>query len=189
MSDTDTVDPTPEEAKAEEPQQAAPPQADVNPLEAEIAALKDQLLRALAETENVRRRMEREREDTAKFAISKFAQNLLPVADNLRRAIEAVPVDQHDNELVKKVIEGIEATERTLLQAFEKSDIKQIDAMGKVFDANFHEVMVELEYPDQKPGTVMQLFETGYMISDRLLRPARVAIAKGGSRERLDTNA
>ena len=185
MSDTN-IDPSlPEE-------EAAQPQTEANPaqaLEGEIAALKDQLLRALAETENVRRRMEREREDTAKFAISKFAQNLLPVADNLRRAIEAVPAQDHDNELVKKVIEGIEATERALLQAFEKSDIKQIDVLGKPFDANFHEVMVEMDYPDKEPGTVMQSFETGYMISDRLLRPARVAIAKGGSRDRLDTNA
>jgi molecular chaperone GrpE len=183
MSDTDIVDPN--EPTEEAPLEANPSDA----LAAEIAALKDQLLRALAETENVRRRMEREREDTAKFAISKFAANLLPVADNLRRAIEAVPADQHDNMLVKKVVEGIEATERSLLQAFEKSDIVQIDAMGKPFDANFHEVMVEMDYPDKAPGTVMQLFETGYMISDRLLRPARVAVAKGGTREHLDTKA
>ncbi len=188
MSETETVDPNQNEP--EEGQPEAEMQTDAHEaLEAEMAKLKDQLLRALAETENVRRRMEREREDTAKFAISKFAQNLLPVADNLRRAIEAVPVDQHDNELVKKVIEGIESTERSMLQAFEKAGIVQIDAMGKPFDANFHEVMVEMDYPDKVPGTVMQLFETGYMISDRLLRPARVGIAKGGTRDRIDTSA
>ncbi len=158
-------------------------------LEAEIAKLKDDLLRALAETENVRRRMERSGEDIRKFAIQKFAQDLLPVADNLRRAVEAVPAEQHDNELVRKVIEGVEATERTLLQAFEKAGIGRIEPLDQPFNANFHEVMVELDYPDKAAGTVVQVFETGYLISERLLRPARVAVAKGGPRERLDTSA
>ncbi len=157
-------------------------------LEKDIAELKDKHLRALAEADNIRRRGEREREDIGKFAISKFAQNLLPVADSLRRAVEAIP-EQHDHELLRKVVEGIEATERALLAAFEKAGIKKIEAMDKPFDANFHEVMIETDSPDKPPGTVVQIFETGYMIQERLLRPARVAVAKGGPRERLDTSA
>ena len=187
-AETENMDQNPE-AQAQDAPKAVPAGGSIEALEAEIGKLKDQLLRALAETENVRRRMEREREDTAKFAVSKFAQNLLPVADNLRRAIEAVPADQHDNELVRKVVEGIEATERTLLQAFEKAGIVKIDPVGLPFDANFHEVMVEMDYPDKVAGTIVQMFETGYLISERLLRPARVAVAKGGTRDRLDTSA
>ena len=158
-------------------------------LEAELADVKDKLLRALAETENVRRRLEREREDVAKFAVSKFAQNLLPVADNMRRAIEAVPAESKDNDLLQKLIEGIEATERSLHQAFEKAGISKIEVVDQPFDANYHEVMVEMENPDKTPGTILQQFETGYMIHGRLLRPSRVAVAKGVARERLDTSA
>ena len=188
MSDTENT-----EAFTENQESAAatPPAGDTTrlaALEAEIAELKDKVLRALAEGENIRRRGEREREDTAKFAISKFAQNLLPVADNLRRAVEAIP-EGHNNELLSKVVEGIEGTERALLAAFEKSGIVKIEALEKPFDANFHEVMIEMDYPEKVAGTVVQLFETGYLIDKRLLRPARVAVAKGGPRERLDTNA
>ncbi len=158
-------------------------------LETEIAALKDKLLRAMAEGENIRRRGEREREDTAKFAVAKFAQSLLPVADNLRRAVEAISPELHNNELIAKLVEGVEATERALQQAFEKMGIKKIEALEQPFDANFHEVMIEVDSPEKTPGTVVQQFEHGYMIHERLLRPARVAIAKGTSRDRLNTTA
>jgi molecular chaperone GrpE len=184
MTDTSN-EPTPESGT---PVSEAVPDAVVGP-EAEIAALKDKLLRAMAEGENIRRRGEREREDTAKFAVAKFAQSLLPVSDNLRRAIESIPPEARDSEIVGKLVEGVEATERTLQQAFEKMGIKKIEALEQPFDANFHEVMIEVDAPDKAGGTVVQQFESGYMIHDRLLRPARVAIAKGAARERLNTKA
>ena len=187
MSDSDNehIDTPPENPADVELAQDA---GKVAAMEAELAEMKDRMLRAMAETDNVRRRADKEREDTAKFAISKFALNLLPVADNLRRAVEAIPAE-HDNEFLNRLVEGVEATERALLGAFEKASIVKIEAMEKPFDANFHEVMVEIDNPDKTPGTVVQQFETGYMIGERLLRPARVAIAKGGARERVDTNA
>ena len=161
----------------------------IEALEAELAEQKDKLLRAYAETENVRRRLEREREDVIKFAVAKFAGELLPVADNLRRAVEAVPAESRGGDLMGKLLEGVEATERTLLQAFDKAGITQIEVLDKPFDPNFQEVMFEVENPDKVAGTVVQVFETGYKISERLLRPARVGIAKGGPRERIDTSA
>ncbi len=185
MTDTENTE------QQAQPEMAEAPSADstrADALEKEIAELKDKHLRALAEADNIRRRGERERDDIGKFAISKFALNLLPVADNLRRAVEAIP-EQQDGDVVRKIVEGIEATERTLMAAFEKAGITPIDAMGKPFDAHFHEVMVEMDAPDKAPGTIVQVFEPGYMIQERLLRPARVGVAKGGSRERLDTSA
>ena len=155
--------------------------SDSNPLEAEIAELKDKLLRTLAESENIRKRAEKERSDTAKFAVGNFAKNLLNVADNLRRALDAIPEDtRNENEALNNIFVGVEATERELLRAFEGVGIKQIEAQGQPFNPNFHEVMMEVEAADKPAGTVVQVLETGYMIHDRLLRPARVAVAKGG---------
>ena len=163
-------------------------QSRVAALEAELAEMKDRALRAMAETENVRRRLEREKEDAVKFAATRFAQNLLPVADNLRRAVESVPAEMRES--MGNLLEGIEATERSLLQAFEKAGITPIETQGKLFDANFHEVMVEIDYPDKPAGTIVQQFETGYMIAERLLRPARVGVAKSNQpRDRIDTSA
>ena len=160
-------------------------------LQAENAALKDRLMRALADTENLRRRAERERDDTAKYAVSKFAGDLLSVADNLRRAIEAVPPEARDsNELVNTLLTGVEATERELLQVFERAGIKKNDPSGQPFDPNFHEVLFEIPNSGQPAGTVMQLIQPGYTIHGRLLRPARVGVAKAGAQEqRLDTVA
>jgi molecular chaperone GrpE len=159
--------------------------------EAETASLKDKLLRALAETENVRRRAEREREDTAKFAIRKFAGDLLNVADNLRRALEAVPAEQVNDPGVKNLIGGIEATERELFAAFDRAGIKPVAAQGVPFDPNLHEAMVEVPAQDVPPGTVVQVYQNGWTLHDRLLRPARVGVAKAqAERERIvDTKA
>ena len=151
-------------------------------LEAALADRNDRLLRALAETENVRRRGEREREDTSRYAIARFAGDLLPVADNLRRAIDSVPAAARDeNALLATLLEGVEATERELQKLFEKHGLKRLDPIGEIFDPNFHEVLFEQDAPDQPAGTVVQLLEPGYKIGDRLLRPARVGVVKAGS--------
>jgi molecular chaperone GrpE len=150
-------------------------------LEADLAEARDRMLRALAETENVRRRLEREREDTARYAIARFAGDLLSVADNLRRALDAVPADAvKKDEFLAKLVDGVGATEKTMLSVLDKNGVKKIDPTGQKFDPNFHEVLFELDAPDKPAGTVVQVLEAGYTIGDRLLRPARVAAAKGG---------
>lgn len=151
-------------------------------LEAENARLKDHMLRALAESENIRKRALKEREDAGKFAISGFARDLLDVADNFRRALDAIPEDARTGEtpLFKTLIDGIEAVERTLLRTFEKHGIHKLEPIGEPFDPNFHEVMFEAPMPGKAPGTVIQLIDPGYVLNDRLLRPARVGVAKSG---------
>jgi molecular chaperone GrpE len=153
----------------------------VKRLESEIAEARERLLRALAETENVRRRGEREREDTARYAISRFAGDLLSVADNLHRALQSVPqAALEGNEFLAKLVGGVGATEREMFSVFEKHGLKRIDPLGQVFDPNFHEVLFEMDAPDQPAGTVTQVLEAGYTIGGRLLRPARVGVAKKG---------
>jgi len=165
---------TPDEYNA--PEQAAE-NAPAN--EEKVTQLKDQLLRALAEAENVRRRAQKEREDTAKYAISNFAKEMLAVADNFSRAIDAAPKDGQDAGL-KNLITGIEATGRQLQAALERFGIKKLDPLDQPFDPHFHRVMMEVEDTEKKPGTVVQVLQTGYIIYDRLLREALVAVAKGG---------
>lgn len=151
----------------------------VSILEAEKAELKDQLLRALAETENIRRRNQREREDTAKFATTNFARDMLAVADNLRRAIEAIPVERtHEDHDLRMLYEGVELVERDLLSAFERHGIKRVDPIGQKFDPNLHQAMFEVENADTQPGTVVECMAPGYTIHDRLLRAAMVGVAK-----------
>jgi molecular chaperone GrpE len=150
--------------------------ADAN---TKIAELKDQNLRALAETENVRRRVQRDRDDALKFATTGLAKDLLPVADNLRRAIEAIPRDALEkDEALRSFATGVEMTERLLLGALERHQIKRIEAIGQKFDSNLHQAMFEVPGTGQPAGTVVQVLEAGYTISDRLLRPALVGIAK-----------
>ncbi len=148
-------------------------------LEAELAKTKDQLLRALAENENTRRLARKDREDAGKYAISSFAREMLGVADNLRRALDHVPEDLiAQNAEIKNLTDGINATEREMLRTFEKQGIKQIDPMGELFNPNFHEVMFETPGTGEPAETVIQVMEKGYTLKDRLLRPARVGIAK-----------
>ncbi len=150
--------------------------ADAN---AKIAELKDQNLRALAETENVRRRVQRDRDDALKFATTGLAKDLLPVADNLRRALDAIPKDAIEkDEALRSFATGVEMTERLLLAALDRHQIKPIEAIGQKFDSNLHQAMFEVPGTGQSAGTVVQVLEVGYTISDRLLRPALVAIAK-----------
>ena len=161
-------------------------------LEAEVSSLKDQLLRAMAETENTRRRAQREREDTAKFAVSSFAKELLAVSDNLRRALEAVPAEAREtDDVMKNLAVGVEATERQLAAAFERAGIRKLEPMGEPFDPNFHQVMFEIENPGKPAGTIVQVLQAGYTIHGRLLREAMVGVAKRGADEpvHVDTKA
>ncbi len=148
-------------------------------LQKELEEAKDQMVRAVAETENIRRRSVKERDDSRKYAIAGFSKDIVNVADNLRRALEAVPeelLEQHEQ--LKGLIGGIEATERELLRAFEKNGITKMDTAEGVFDPNLHEVMFETPGTGQPAGTIIQTLEQGYMLHDRLLRPARVGVAK-----------
>jgi molecular chaperone GrpE len=144
-----------------------------------LAEMKDQLLRALAEAENTRRRAQKEREDTAKYAVADFAKEMLNVADNFQRALAAIPEGTKDP-VLKNLITGVEATERQLQAVLERFNIKKIEPLGQLFDPNFHRAMAEIDDPDQPPGTVVQVMQPGYIIHDRLLREALVAVAKGG---------
>ncbi|HYG85343.1 MAG TPA: nucleotide exchange factor GrpE [Azospirillum sp.] len=171
---------------------AVPPEERIAKLEAEVASLKDQLLRAMAETENTRRRAQRDREDASKYAVASFAKDLAAVADNLRRALEAVPPEgREQDEMLKSLAVGVEATERQLLGAFERAGIKKVDPTGETFDPNFHQVMFEIENTGKAPGTVVQVLQPGYTIHGRLLREAMVGVAKASPEEpqRVDTTA
>lgn len=144
-----------------------------------IADLKDQLLRAIAENQNLRRRMEREKEDAYKFGVSKFAKELLSVADNLNRALASIPEGALDDAVVKGVVTGLELTQKELDKAFGSAGIAvHTPKIGDVFDHNFHQAMFEAESKDQKPGTILHVTQVGYSIADRLLRPAMVGVVK-----------
>jgi molecular chaperone GrpE len=169
----------------------APAEAPAQPTaEEQIATLKDQVLRALAEAENTRRRAQKEREDTAKYAVANFAKEMLNVSDNFRRALDATPKDTQD-EALKNLIAGIDATERQLQSALERFGIKKLEPLGQPFDPNFHRVMIEIDDPEQPAGTVVQVLQAGYAIHDRLLREALVAVSKGsaGTKGNVDQSA
>ena len=147
--------------------------------DAEIADLKDRLLRAAAETENVRRRLEREKQDATAYAVTGFARDLLGVVDNLRRALDAIPADARENdEAVKNIITGVEMTERELLNTLQRHGVARIEAQGQKLDPNRHQAMIEVDHDDAEPGTIVQELQAGYMLKDRLLRPALVSVAK-----------
>jgi molecular chaperone GrpE len=159
---------------------AAEPSAEerVAALEAELAEHKDQLLRALAETENVRRRAQREREDALKYAVAGFAKELLSVADNLRRALDSLPQSEVKDERTRGLVTGVEATERELLSVFERHGLRRIDPDGERFDHNLHQAIFEAERPGKPGGVVIEVLQPGYVLHDRLLRPAMVGVAK-----------
>ena len=163
--------------------------AELDRLKEENAALKDRALRAMAETENIRRRAQKEKEDTAKFAVSSFARDVLTVADNLARAVEAMPSDKADDPVFGNMREGISAVERELHGLFERHGIVRIEAMGQKFDPNYHQAMFEVPTAEQNPGTVVQVIQSGYVLHGRLLRPAMVGVAKGEPAQKVDTEA
>ena len=152
--------------------------------EQQVEELNDKLLRALAEAENVRRRAEREKSDAAKYAITNFAREVLGVADNMERAMASVDLEARKKDpALEQLMVGLEMTEREMLSTFERFGIKPIEAMGEKFDHNLHEAMFELDDTSKPAGTVMQVVEAGYLLNDRLLRPAKVGVSKGGPKE------
>lgn len=149
---------------------------DVATLLSENASLKDRLLRALADAENARRQADRKAEDTRKFAIAELARELLPVIDNLQRVLEARKAAQSSEN--DALLEGVETTLRLFLQTLVRFGVKKIAASGQRFDPSLHEALMEADDASHPPGTVTQVLEDGYMIHDRLLRPARVVVSK-----------
>ena len=149
-------------------------------LSQENADLKDKLMRAVAEQENLRRRFEREKEDLVKFAGANFAKQLLGAIDNMERAIASVPPEAREEDgIMASLLTGVEATARELVNAFEKSGIERLDPIDERFDPNKHEVMFEVEGTGKAPGTIVQILQSGFVMNGRLLRPARVGVAKG----------
>jgi molecular chaperone GrpE len=151
-------------------------------LKAENAELRDKNLRIIAEMENFRRRAERDKSEGVKYAASEFGRDMVSVADNLRRAIEAASKDAvEQNPALKALIEGIEATERELFRAFERHGITRFDPLGEKFDPHVHEAVVKVDVPNVPADVIVQVLQAGYKIADRVLRPATVILAKGGT--------
>ncbi len=160
----------------------ASPEARLAAVELELADSKDRLLRALAETENVRRRLQRERDDAQKYAVGGFAKDLLSVVDNLERALQAMPEAEVKDARTRGLRDGVAATERELLAVLERHGLTRIDPGGERFDHNFHQAIFEAERPELPAGTIVEVLQPGYLLHDRLLRPAMVGVAKGGAR-------
>ena len=144
---------------------------------AEFASLRDRLMRALAETENTRQQGERRVQDAQQYAITKFPRELLQVVDNLRRALDAAAIDTEAH-LENGLIDGVAATDRVLTQILNRFGVQELNALNEPFDPQIHEAVMETEETDRPPGSVVQVLENGYKIHDRLLRPARVVVAK-----------
>jgi molecular chaperone GrpE len=147
-------------------------------LEAELAEARSAVLYAQAETQNVRRRLEKDAADARAYAATAFARDILSVSDNLERALQAIPAELREDEKLKGLVTGLEATGRELASVFERHGITRISALGEKLDPNRHQAMVELPTADVEPGMIVQEMQSGWMIRDRLLRPALVAVAK-----------
>ncbi|MGE0238368.1 MAG: nucleotide exchange factor GrpE [Parvibaculaceae bacterium] len=190
MIEDATKDTVADEAKGAEVPEADPvtlSEADIDPRDAEIISLKedagkfkDQLLRTLAEMDNLRKRTEREKAEATLYAATNFARDILSVSDNMDRALATAEADhlKEATEPVKNLVAGVEMTRRELLNVFERHGIKRVDPMGEKFDPHFHQAMFEVPTDEQPPGTVVQVMQAGFKIGDRVLRPALVGVAK-----------
>jgi molecular chaperone GrpE len=157
--------------------------ADLDALLTENAEMRDRLLRTMADMENLRQRTEREKADTARYAISNFARDVLTVGDNLKRTVDHVPAEAAAADpALKSFLEGVELTERELLNVLERHGVTRIDPLGQRFDPNCHQAMYEVDNAEVPEGTVVDVMQAGYTIGDRCLRPALVAVAKGGAK-------
>ncbi len=166
------------EAAGDEAEPADEPEPERD-LEGELSEMRDAMLRAVAEAENVRRRAERDKQEFSKFAIANFARDVLEVADNLARALGSVAAeDREPGGPLDALASGVEMTEKGLLAVLERHGVRKLEPMGAKFDPNFHQAMFEVETAEHPPGTVVQVMQAGYSISDRLLRPAMVGVAK-----------
>ncbi len=180
-SDPKGSDPRASDFKAAEPK-ASKSYVDPSLLVDEAAEMKDRLLRTLAEMENLRKRTEREVADARQYGIASFARDILGVADNFRRALDAIGPDVRAgaDAATTSLIEGVELTERELAKALEKNGIRKIEPHGEKFDPNLHQAMYEVPDPSVPSGSIVQVIQPGYVIGERILRPAMVAVAKGG---------
>jgi molecular chaperone GrpE len=183
--DADAVNEAATETPAAMPEAEAP--AAFDPLEilkAEHADLKDKYLRLAAEMDNLRRRTEREIKDAKTYAAAGFARDMLSVSDNLRRALDAIPAEARATAEagLLALIEGVEMTERAMLGALERHGVKKLEPAGQKFDPHFHQAMFEVPNADIPNNTVIQVVQDGYVIGDRVLRPAMVGVSKGGPR-------
>ena len=188
MNDSDTRppidnDPAPANEPAVQPEPAVAPKPSTS-LDRELAETKDRLLRTLADMDNMRKRTEREVADARIYGISNFARDILGVADNMHRAMAALDDELRAkaDEPTKVLLEGVELTERELMNVLEKHGVKRIEPLGQKFDPNRHQAMYEIEDASVPAGTVVQVMQAGYLIGDRMLRPALVAVAKGGGK-------
>ncbi len=185
MNDSDIHPPNDATPQPDQPDQPAPGDqaaAVIQEIGRENAELRDRLLRTLADMENLRKRTEREVADARSYGISAFARDILIVADGMHRALEALDAELRENasESVKALLDGVELTERSLLNALEKHGVKRFEPNGQKFDPNRHQAMYEMEDPSVPVGTVVQVMQAGYSIGERVLRPALVAVSKGG---------
>ena len=163
------------------PEDLAELQQLVERLEAENADLQDKQLRALAEAQNVRRRAQQDVEKERKFGIERFARDVLSVADNLGRALSALPTDLEElDPALRNVVVGVQATERELQSVLERHGVTRVEALGQPFNAEFHQAMMEIDDPSVPAGTILQEMIPGYLLAGRLLRAAMVAVSKGG---------
>jgi molecular chaperone GrpE len=185
MSDSETSTQPATEPGAEVPQAdpAVAPKPSTS-LDRELADMKDRLLRTLAEMENMRKRTERDVADARSYGISSFARDILGVADNMHRALQALDDELRAkaDDATKALLEGVELTERELMSALEKHGVKRIEPLNQKFDPNRHQAMFEKEDPSVPSGTVVQVMQAGYTIGERVLRPALVAVSKGGAK-------
>ena len=188
-------DDTPIDARAEDQDEKSGwekgAEAEAAALQAENGELRDRVLRVMAEMENLRRRADREKEESRKYAVTSFARDILAVGDNMSRAVQSLDEDAKEgaDQTVKNLIEGVEMTERELVNVFEKHGIKRIEPNGEKFDPNFHQAMFESDNPDVPTGTVIQVVQPGYVIGERVLRPAMVGVSKGGPKAAADAPA
>jgi molecular chaperone GrpE len=200
-SDPNTADPAADETAREQgtAQGATPSQGAaegsrsvhdvIAALQAEAADLKDKWLRAHAEIENVRKRLEREKEDIAKYAVTKLARDIVGVSDNFQRAISAIPTGAAEQDpALKSFLEGVTLTERELLNALERHGIKCVQPLNEAFNPHLHQAVMEVPRSDVPEGTIVQVFQPGFMIEDRVLRPAMVGVAKGGPKVPVPSN-
>jgi molecular chaperone GrpE len=170
-----------EASAAEAPVDVASLQATIEQLQQQLADAKDQTLRTAAEMQNVRRRAEKDVESAHKYALEKFVNGVLPIADNLDRTLDAVP--DREAEGVKPLVEGVELTRKTLLDVLNRFQVEQIDPLGAPFDPQFHEAVSMVENPSAEPNSVLHVMQKGYTLNGRLLRAAMVMVAKGTAKK------
>ena len=181
---TDARPPSGTEPAPDAAPNAAPEPVPSTALDRELADTRDRLLRTLAEMENMRKRTEREVADSRVYGITDFARDILTVADNMHRAMQALEDELRAkaDDATKALLEGVELTERELMNVLEKHGVKRIEPLNQKFDPNRHQAMFEVEDPSVPSGTVVQVMQSGYLIGERVLRPAMVAVSKGGAK-------